>query len=136
MYDFDMNKLLKNFDGDPEALANAFASQLNTALEEKRKDDELHKIAEEIHKNWQLLVENYFEINKLDKENIGNFIFRSGDEVIDFLKIMIAALPEIEKYIVTFEKINATTEKIANMTQDKLDDFQKTMKEFFKHNDI
>ncbi len=130
MYDFDMNALLAAFDNNPEQLAQAFTDSLNKELENRNKEKELKKTADNVAADWNLFVTEYCNFYGIkDKEN---YLFQNGTEVISIFKIILETIPEVEKYLQIAEKMTPALEK----AETTINDFEKTMKDFFKKYDI
>ncbi len=125
-----MNALLAAFDNNPEQLAQAFTDSLNKELENRNKEKELKKTADNVAADWNLFVTEYCNFYGIkDKEN---YLFQNGTEVISIFKIILETIPEVEKYLQIAEKMTPALEK----AETTINDFEKTMKDFFKKYDI
>lgn len=127
MYNFDMTALLAEFDNDPEQLAAAFTTQLNKTLDDIHKKEEIKKKANAVAAAWNDFVFSYCETKGI--KDTSNFIFKDGFEVMDTFDLIARAFPEVEKYLSLAEKISPTIEHT-------IDNFQNTMKDFFKKYNI
>lgn len=123
-----MQDLLRTFDGDPEKLASAFATQLNEALEIKHKEENLKKLATTVAQNWDQLIKDYFEFYQLDGD-MENFLIKDGDNALLMVKLIISMFPEVEKYLKAIDKITNMTNKCATAASNGIIEFQKKMKE-------
>ena len=141
-YNFDMERLLDTFDGDPEKLANAFADALNEKLAERRKVDNINELANEVSENWECLVDEYFSAHpdELPKEYNPADFYISGDIAVGVLKTLIKLLPYLgllAQYSEKMETLNKELVKYAtNTATDKAADFEDAMKKFFDKNHI
>lgn len=141
-YNFDMERLLDTFDGDPEKLANAFADALNEKLAERRKVDNINEMANEVSDAWECLVDEYFSAHpeEMPKEyDIADF-YITGEIAVGILKTLIKLLPYLgllAQYSERIEGLNKELVKAAtNATTNKAADFEDAMKKFFDKNHI
>lgn len=141
-YNFDMERLLDTFDGDPEKLANAFADALNEKLAERRKADNINEMANEVSDAWECLVDEYFQAHpdELPKEYNPVDFYITGEIAVGILKALIKLLPYfglLAQYSERFETLNKELIKYAsNTVTDKAADFEDAMKRFFDKNHI
>ena len=142
-YNFDMDRLLETFDGDPEKLANAFADALNDKLAEKRKKDYIDEAAGEVADAWECFVDEYFEQNELPKGyNLKDF-YVDANTVKNVLQLIIKALPYFQvlgEYAEKLEELNKAVRPMAQEVKDqavnKSKDFEAAMQKFFNKNNI
>ena len=141
-YNFDMERLLDTFDGDPEKLANAFADALNEKLAERRKVDNINELANEVSDAWECLVDEYFSAHpdELPKEYNSADFYISGDIAVGVLKTLVKLLPYLgllAQYSERIEGLNKELVKYAsNAATDKVTEFEDAMKKFFDKNHI
>ena len=142
-YNFDMERLLDTFDGDPEKLANAFADALNEKLAERRKVDNINELANEVSENWECLVDEYFSAHpdELPKEYNPADFYISGDIAVGVLKTLVKLLPYLGLLAQYGERIEMLTaamnkEPAKKTLVDKNGDFEDAMKKFFDKNHI
>ena len=60
MYNFNMNKMLNDFNGDPEELRNAFLKALNEEVENRQAMEYVNYASTDTADAWNDMVENYF----------------------------------------------------------------------------
>ena len=141
-YNFDMERLLDTFDGDPEKLANAFADALNEKLAERRKVDNINELANEVSDAWECLVDEYFDAHpeELPKEYHSADFYISGDIAVGILKTLVKLLPYLGLLAQYSEKIEGLTtamnKEIVKPVVDKSADFEDAIKKFFDKNHI
>lgn len=141
-YNFDMERLLDTFDGDPEKLANAFADALNEKLAERRKVDNINEMANEVSDAWECLVDEYFSAHpeEMPKEYDTADFYITGEIAVGILKTLIKLLPYLgllAQYSERIEGLNKELVKAAtNATTNKAADFEDAMKKFFDKNHI
>lgn len=141
-YNFDMERLLDTFDGDPEKLANAFADALNEKLAERRKVDNINEMANEVSDAWECLVDEYFSAHpeEMPKEYDTADFYITGEIAVGILKTLIKLLPYLgllAQYSERIEGLNKELIKAAtNATTNKAADFEDAMKKFFDKNHI
>lgn len=141
-YNFDMERLLDTFDGDPEKLANAFADALNEKLAERRKVDNINEMANEVSDAWECLVDEYFNAHpeEMPKEYDTADFYITGEIAVGILKTLIKLLPYLgllAQYSERIEGLNKELVKAAtNATTNKAADFEDAMKKFFDKNHI
>ena len=141
-YNFDMERLLDTFDGDPEKLANAFADALNEKLAERRKVDNINEMANEVSDAWECLVDEYFSAHpdELPKEYHPEDFYISGDIAVGVLKTLIKLLPYLgllAQYGERLEGLTAAMNKeVVKPVANKAADFEDAMKKFFDKNHI
>ena len=137
-YNFDMERLLDTFDGDPEKLANAFADALNEKLAERRKVDNVKEMATEVSDAWECFVDEYFNAHpeELPKEYQLADFYISGDIVIGIIKALIRVLPYLGLLAQYSEKIDGLNKELNNAVVNKTAEFEDAMKKFFDKNHI
>ena len=141
-YNFDMERLLDTFDGDPEKLANAFADALNEKLAERRKVDNINEMANEVSDAWEGHVDEYFSAHpeEMPKEYEPTDFYITGEIAVGILKTLIKLLPYLgllAQYSERIEGLNKELVKAAtNATTNKAADFEDAMKKFFDKNHI
>lgn len=141
-YNFDMERLLDTFDGDPEKLANAFADALNEKLAERRKVNNINEMANEVADAWECLVDEYFNAHpdELPKDYTFPDFYITGEIAVGILKTLIKLLPYLgllAQYSEKMETLNKELVKAAtNATTNKAADFEDAMKKFFDKNHI
>ena len=141
-YNFDMERLLDTFDGDPEKLANAFADALNEKLAERRKVDNINELANEVSDAWECLVDEYFSAHpdELPKEYHPEDFYISGDIAVGILKALVKLLPYLGLLAQYSEKIEGLTtamnKEIVKPVVDKSAEFEDAIKKFFDKNHI
>lgn len=141
-YNFDMERLLDTFDGDPEKLANAFADALNEKLAERRKVDNINEMANEVSDAWECLVDEYFEANPKDmpKDYHAADFYITGEIAVGLLKALTKLLPYLgllAQYGERLEGLTAAMNKeVVKPVANKAADFEDAMKKFFDKNHI
>ena len=142
-YNFDMDRLLETFDGDPEKLANAFADALNDKLAEKRKKDYINETAQDVACSWECFVDEYFEHNELPKGYYVEDLYVDAETVKVVLQLIVRALPYFQligEYADKLEELNKAVQPIAQEVKDqavnKSKDFEAAMQKFFNKNNI
>ena len=141
-YNFDMERLLDTFDGDPEKLANAFADALNEKLAERRKADNINELANEVSENWECLVDEYFNVHPEDmpKDYHAADFYITGEIALGLLKTLIKLLPYLgllAQYGERLEGLTAAMNKeVVKPVANKAADFEDAMKKFFDKNHI
>ena len=137
-YNFDMERLLDTFDGDPEKLANAFADALNEKLAERRKKDSVKEMANEVSDAWECLVDEYFEAHpeEMPKDYHNPDFYITGEIAVGILKTLIKLLPYLGLLAQYSERIEGLNKELINATTNKAADFEDAMKKFFDKNHI
>lgn len=141
-YNFDMERLLDTFDGDPEKLANAFADALNEKLAERRKVDNVNEMANEVSDAWECLVDEYFSAHpdELPKEYNPEDFYISGEIAVGILKALVKLLPYLGLLAQYSERIetlnNELAKQVTTVATNKAADFEDAMKKFFDKNHI
>lgn len=141
-YNFDMERLLDTFDGDPEKLANAFADALNEKLAERRKVDNINEMANEVSDAWECLVDEYFSAHpdELPKDYQASDFYITGEIAVGLLKTLTKLLPYLgllAQYGERIEEIAAAMNKeVVKPVANKAADFEDAMKKFFDKNHI
>lgn len=137
-YNFDMERLLDTFDGDPEKLANAFADALNEKLAERRKVDNINEMANDVSDAWENLVDEYFSAHpdELPKDYDTVDFYITGEIAVGILKALVKLLPYLGLLAQYSEKIDGLNKELINATTNKAADFEDAMKKFFDKNHI
>lgn len=67
MYNFNINKMLNDFNGDSEELVNAFLTALNTEVENRQTMEYVNCASTDAADAWNDMVANYFNVHTLPK---------------------------------------------------------------------
>lgn len=67
MYNFNINKMLNDFNGDAEELENAFFKALNAEVENRQTMEYVNYASTNAADAWNDMVENYFNVHTLPK---------------------------------------------------------------------
>ena len=67
MYNFNINKMLNDFNGDSEELASAFLEALNKEVENRQTMEYVNSASIDTADAWNDMVENYFNVHTLPK---------------------------------------------------------------------
>lgn len=78
MYNFNINKMLNDFNGDAEELENAFLKALNAEVENRQTMEYVNYASTDAADAWNDMVGNYFNIHTLPKG------FKEEDFMIEY----------------------------------------------------
>ena len=67
MYNFNINKMLNDFNGDSEELKNAFLKALNEEIENRQAMEYVNYASTDAADAWNDMVENYFNVHTVPK---------------------------------------------------------------------
>ena len=67
MYNFNINKMLNDFNGDSEKLTQAFFEALNIEVENRQTMEYVNCASTDTADAWNDMVENYFNVHTLPK---------------------------------------------------------------------
>ena len=67
MYNFNINKMLNDFNGDPEELTNAFLKALNEEVENRQAMEYVNSTSADAADAWNDMVNHYFNIHTVPK---------------------------------------------------------------------
>lgn len=67
MYNFNINKMLNDFNGDSEELKNAFLKALNEEVENRQAMEYVNYASTDAADAWNDMIENYFNVHTLPK---------------------------------------------------------------------
>ena len=67
MYNFNINKMLNDFNGDSEELKNAFLKALNEEIENRQAMEYVNYASTDAADAWNDMVENYFNVHTSPK---------------------------------------------------------------------
>lgn len=67
MYNFNINKMLNDFNGDAEELENAFLEALNAEVENRQTMEYVNYASTDAADAWNDMVGNYFNVHTLPK---------------------------------------------------------------------
>lgn len=67
MYNFNINKMLNDFNGDSEELTNAFLKALHEEVENRQTMEYVNYASTDAADAWNDMVENYFNVHTVPK---------------------------------------------------------------------
>lgn len=117
--------------GDAQAIAQAFADNLNQVLARIEEEKAVGQKCEKVVEIWNDFVDAYFKVNKLPETTVNADFYLTDADVMKLIETFVQIVPMIVKYGSAIESFANNAEKIINTKSDK-NAFSETLEGFFR----